>query len=421
MSKTTDPPAAPSAPSAPESPAARTAWFSQARYGMFVHWGPYSVAGRGEWVMNRERIPRHEYARKYVDRFLAEKYDPRGWAELARSAGMGYVVLTARHHDGFALWDTATTDFSAARMGPRRDLVAPFVQAVREAGLKVGLYLSAADWTHPDYPGAFCRDWPTGWPDEAARKRFVAYYQAQIEELLTRYGKIDVLWYDGCIPQPLEGEAANRRARQLQPDILINERNGPLYDFRCSEQTLTAKEGPWEACMTLNGNWGFHAGDSEWKSPRDVVRMLVSTTAKAGNLLLNVGPRADGSVPEESVRILRQAGEWLARNREWLGDSARSPFAWNNSSMVTVKGSRVYLHMFCSAGPEYCWAELKNKVLAVRLLDGGRELAFEQHGPRVTIRGLPHPLIDPIATTIVLDVEGTPEPSTEQTTFWIPE
>jgi alpha-L-fucosidase len=411
----------PTNPPVSQSTSSRAAWFSQARYGMFIHWGAYSAAARGEWVMNRERIPRDEYAHKYVDLFRAERYDPRQWAALARSAGMKYVVLTARHHDGFALWDTATTDFNAARMGPRRDLVGPFVRAVRDAGLRVGLYLSAADWTHGDYPGAFCRDWPTGWSDEAARKRFVAYYQAQLEELLTRYGKIDVLWYDGCVPQPLDGAAANALARRLQPDILINERNGEPYDFCCSEQSLTAKEGSWEACMTLNGNWGYHAGDRDWKSAREVIRMLVATAGKAGNLLLNVGPKADGTIPEPSVRILAEAGDWLARNGEWLADSGRSPFTWNNSSMVTVKGGRVYLHMFHSSGPEYCWAELRNKVLSARLLDGGRDLTFEQRGPRVVIRGLPWPLTDPIATTIVLEVEGAPAPATEQTTFWIPD
>ena len=150
----------------------RVAWFNEARYGMFIHWGAYSVAARGEWVMNRERIPLDEYTHRYVDRFAAERYDPAAWAQLARAAGMGYVVLTARHHDGFALWDTQTRPFNAAKLGPKRDLVRPFVQAVRDAGLRVGLYYSVADWTHPDYPGPFERDWPTGWRDQAARRRF---------------------------------------------------------------------------------------------------------------------------------------------------------------------------------------------------------------------------------------------------------
>ncbi len=155
-------------------------WFNEARYGMFVHWGVYSVAARGEWVRNRERIPQEDYIHRYADNFRAENYDPAAWAALAKEAGMGYVVLTTRHHDGFALWPTATSDFHSGNYGPKRDLVGPFVEAVRAAGLKVGLYYSPADWNHPDYPGAFFRDWPgeADWASPEARERFIAYYRA---------------------------------------------------------------------------------------------------------------------------------------------------------------------------------------------------------------------------------------------------
>jgi alpha-L-fucosidase len=395
-------------------------WFNHARFGMFVHWGPYSVAARGEWVMNRERIGLDDYTRLYVDRFTADAYDPAAWASLAKDAGMGYVVLTTRHHDGFALWPTHTRDFHAGRLGPKRDLVGPFVQAVRNAGLRVGLYYSGADWTHPDYPGAFERDWPQRWHDEHARQRFVSYYRAQLRELLTSYGDIDMLWYDGCIPQPLDGDETNAMVRQLQPNILINSRLGPA-DFDNSEQAIRpAPPGrAWEACMTLNGNWGYHAGDHQWKSPAEVVRMLVETARGAGNLLLNIGPRGDGSVPQPSIDILRQVGQWLQRHGEFLPHSARSPFTWNNSAMVTTRGSTVYLHLFNPPGRSLCYAEIANRVRAVRLVHCNTPIPFRQQPPHLWIDSLPAKP-DPIATTIAIEVEGDPQPISPQTTFWIP-
>lgn len=394
-------------------------WFHEARYGLFIHWGPYSVAGRGEWVANRERIPKAEYTDKYARNFTAKRYDPRQWAKLARAAGMKYMVLTTRHHDGFCLWDTATTDFCVPKIGPKRDLLATYVEACRAEGLKVGFYYSVADWYHPDYPDAHARDWPKVWKDEPSRSRFVAYYRSQLEELMTRYGPVDILWYDGCIPGPLDGGETNQRIKQLQPHILINERLGEPFDFRCSEQSLKEKEGPWEACLTLNDNWGYHGGDDNWKSPRQVIDMLLRTAGKGGNLLLNVGPRGDGTIPEQSVRILTEAGQWLARNREFLPNSQRSPFTWNNCVRFTTRGNTVYVHIICWPGPQLCIADVANKVLSARLVDGGGAVRFRQDGPRLFLGPLPEP--DPIATSIALEVEGVPRPVQEQQTFWIPD
>jgi alpha-L-fucosidase len=398
-------------------------WFNEARFGMFIHWGPYSVAARGEWVMNRERIPVEEYRRLYCETFTADKYDPYAWAHLARQAGMKYVVLTARHHDGFCLWNTATTDANAVRMGAKRDLVAPFVEAVRTAGLKVGLYYSMADWSHPDYPGAFQRDWPTAWPDEAARKRFVDFYRKQLDELLTRYGPIDMLWYDGCIPVPTDGAAVNARIKELQPQILINNRNGEPYDFYCCEQTIkpAAPGQDWEACMTLNGNWGYHAGDHGWKTARDVARLLVETAGGGGNLLLNVGPRGDGSLPSETEEILVEVGKWLRTNGEFLPNSTRSPFTWLNWGKLTTKGNTVYAHIFSLGQPDLCIAEIKNVVRGIRRCDNGQPVTFERQGNRLFLHGLPVTQPGQMPLVLAIDVEGTPEPITEQGTFWIPE
>lgn len=401
----------------------KLAWFNEARYGLFIHWGPYAVAGRGEWVRNRERISQAEYAEKYARHFTAERYDPAEWAKLAVDAGMGYVVLTTRHHDGYCLWDTKTTDYNAAKLGPERDLVRPFVEAVREAGLKVGFYYSFADWSHADYPDAYARDWPTGWPDESKRRSFVEYTRRQLEELMTGYGTIDMLWYDGCIPSPTGGADTNSQVYQWQPDILINERNGGPYDFECSEQTIkpAAAGMSWEACLTLNENWGYHAGDDNWKSPRQVAKMLLECAGGGGNLLINAGPRADGTIPGETEKILREVGAWLRRNPGFLANSSRSPFSWNNWGRITTNGNRAYLHLWNAVGPELCLAEIRNRVLSARMLASGAAVTFEQSDDRLILSGLPSPLPDSVVTTIELELEGTPEPLREQKTFWIPD
>lgn len=398
-------------------------WFHQARYGMFIHWGAYAVAGRGEWVANRERLSLEEYTRLYAERFTAQAYDPEAWAALARDAGMGYVVLTTRHHDGFALWPTETSDFHAGRIGPKRDLIAPFVKAVRAAGLKVGFYFSPADWFHPDYPGPHFRDWPSesDWASPEARERFISYYRAQLRELLTQYGKIDYLWYDGCIPDDLQSPEVNRELLRLQPHLLINERNGSPSHVKISEQVIRPGDTGqlWEACLTLNNSWGWHGGDTCWKSAADAVHLLIETAGKAGNLLLNVGPCADGIIPEDSARILQDAGDWLRRNGESIYGSSRSPFTWQQWGAVTTRDNLVYLHVWRHPGQDLRFAEMRNRVLSARFLDGGAPISFTQEGNLVLLSGLPDTL-DPISTTIVLEVAGEPEAITSQTSHWIP-
>jgi alpha-L-fucosidase len=399
-------------------------WFNQARYGMFIHWGPFSVGGRGEWLMNRERIPQEEYGKRFVDPFLAEKFDPQSWVDLAREAGMKYMVLTTRHHDGFCLWDTKTqANWKATVRGPKRDLVREYVEAVRSAGIKVGLYYSVTDWTHPNYPGAFFRDWPEGWPDERARKRFVAFYHAQLEELMKDYGKIDLLWYDGGLPKPLDGSVINRRIKEWQPDILINNRNGEPFDFQCCEQAIRPpKPGiPWEACMTLNDSWGFHAADHNWKPAGKVAQMLIETASQGGNLLLNVGPRADGVIPRESLNILREVGQWLKKNDEFLADSERNRFSWLHGGRIGVKGNTIYLLLFCHGGGEVCTGEVANRVKRVRLLDPPRELKFRQEGERLFIKDIPATEPGVLALTVAIEVEGKPEPINPQKNSWIPD
>lgn len=399
----------------------KTKWFTDSRYGMFVHWGAYSAGSRGEWVMNRERISKEEYIEKFVSNFTAEEYDPAEWAAFAKKCGFGYVVLTTRHHDGFALWDSEINDFNAAKLGPKRDLLKPYVEALRAEGIKVGFYYSPAAWTHPDYPGPCFRDWPNenDWADDRSRQRFIAYYRTELRELLTNYGKIDYLWFDGCIPENIAGDETLKMVRTWQPDIIVNNRLGGPFDIKTCEQTINPAAGNqiWEACLTLNESWGYVANDYNWKTPYQVISLLLHCASQCGNLLINVGPDAKGNIPEKSKEILLQVGSWLEKNREVLNTDVRSPFSWSTHVRYPgVGGNRVYLPVRFST-ESLCWGELKNKALKVTQLDNGKELSFKQEDNRIYISGIEYS--EPW-TIVAIDVEGTPEPVTGQTTFWIP-
>jgi alpha-L-fucosidase len=391
-------------------------WFNEARYGMFIHWGIYSAAGRGEWVMNRERIPKDEYIQKYAHQFTADKFDAAQWCALAKKAGMKYIVLTTRHHDGFALWDTKTSTYNAMNYGPKRDLVKEFVTEARKAGLKIGFYYSVADWSHPDYPAANARDWPQAFADDASWKRFVDYYQRQVAELMTNYGKIDILWWDGCIlGGNLPGTNINEQVLKMQPHILINDRNGGPFHYSTSEQKISAASGneAWEACFTLNDNWGYHATDKSYKKPKEVLEKLITCAGSGGNLLLNIGPKADGSIPQESVDILMKTGDWLRRNGSFLSFSEKSGFEklWNNSLLPSAKGQKLYLHFLSPATEDdFCYAEIKNKVTKAYFLDGGKPIAFQQQGERLILKNVKKDMKDNLINTVVVETEGKPQP-----------
>src|SRR6266567_4306621 len=272
--------------------ARRMKWWHEARFGMFIHWGLYSVLGRHEWVMENEGIPVSEYA-PLAKRFNPKPNAARAWAKLARQAGQKYMVMTTKHHEGFCQWDTKLTNYCAAKQGPGRDLVREYVDAARAEGLHVGFYYSLMDWHHPD--GARCAT------DEDARKRFVAYTHGLIRELLTNYGKIDVLWYDVRWPltaDQWESERMNKMVFELQPDIVVNNRNHLIGDFSTPEQKIVAETNgrAWESCMTLNDSWGFQRADDNWKTSKTIIRNLISCARDGGNYLLNIGPTQDGSI-----------------------------------------------------------------------------------------------------------------------------
>jgi alpha-L-fucosidase len=373
---------------------------------MFIHWGLYAVLGRGEWAMSRERIPWKDY-RLLAKSFTAENYRPRDWARLAKANGMRYMVLTTKHHEGFCLWDSKVCRFNAVHSAAKRDLLAEFVEAARAEGLKVGLYYSLGDWLNPD--------WAAGWQgDEAARERFIEYTHALVRELMTGYGRIDVLWYD--LPQCYSAREwrsveLNAMARSRQPQILINNRAMTTEDFATAEQHITASDQgrPWEACMTLNDSWGYTACDRNWKTPRDVALHLARVASGGGNLLLNVGPDGLGAIPEESRKILKAVGAWLERNGEAVYDVQRHRLPWWLFGPVTVRGTTLYAFLSQYHGSEITVGGLTNRVRSATLLAAGQRLAVRQRGSQTFLNGLPATSPDPVLSVVKLELDGPPD------------
>ena len=388
----------------------RIKWWQEARFGMFIHWGLYSQLGRHEWVMNRERIPIKEYE-KLADSWHPKERPAREWAKLAKQAGMKYMVLTTKHHEGFCLWDTKQTDYNAVKHGPGRDLVREYVEACREFGLKVGFYYSLMDWHHPD--GALCAK------DEKARRRFLDFTQGCVRELCTNYGKLDILWYDVSWPlrpaEQWESVKMSAMARELQPDIIINNRSQLDEDFGTPEEHVTAESAGrnWEACMTFNGSWGYMPSAIDWRSVREVIGMLRTAAGGQGNLLLNIGPKPDGSVPEEAYERLIPLGQWVEKNGEAMYgtmDRADGTMDWMATGQFTIKGNTAYFWCSRWPGKELVIGGLLCKVKEASLLATGEPIAFEQTENRLILKGLPETNPDKIAGVSVIKLECASAP-----------
>jgi alpha-L-fucosidase len=382
----------------------RMKWWHEARFGMFIHFGLYSVVGRHEWVMEDEGIPVAEY------QLLAKQFNPkphaaRAWAKLAKQAGQKYMVMTTKHHEGFCNFDTKLTNYNAAKQAAGRDLVREYVDAAREEGLRVGFYYSLMDWHHPD--GARCAT------DEAARKRFVEYTHGLVRELMTNYGKVDVLWYDVDWPlnaQQWESERMNKMVFELQPDIIVNNRNGLPGDFSTPEQEIVAAKAgrAWESCMTMNDSWGYQRADDNWKSPKTIVRNLVTCAHDTGNYLLNIGPRADGSIPEESVAILTKVGKWMGSNGQSIYQSEKCQPNRSAFASFSRKGNTLYMHVHFWPGSTVALGGLRNKVQSAKLAASGKEVKFDQDDFRVRFTGLPEKAPDEPVTTLAIECDGEP-------------
>ena len=416
--------------------AKRTAWFVHDRFGMFIHWGIYSIPARGEWVRNKETLGDAAY-QPYFDEFNPARYDPRAWAALARQAGMKYAVITGKHHDGFCLFDSKLTDFKATNTPARRDLIAEFVEAFRAEGLKVGFYYSLLDWHHEHYPVAGDKHHPMR-NDETykAQKRdlgkYVDYLHGQVRELLTNYGRIDVMWfdfsYDRMSGQTWRATELVKMVRRLQPHIIIDNRlttghletgkGATLGDFASPEQIIPA-EGVvdsrgrpvvWEACITTNAHWGYARDDKNFKSPAQIVRMLVECVAKGGNLLLNVGPTALGEIQPECVERLLAVGRWMDHNGQSIrgcGIADRPKPEWG---YYTRKGRTLYAHVINKPAGPILLLGLGGKVRKARLLADGSEVGISR--PWMVSKNTPDcfmalpnaDLPDPIDTVVALEL-----------------
>jgi alpha-L-fucosidase len=374
---------------------------------MFIHWGLYSTLGRHEWVMEEEGIPVAEYEQQ-AKLFKPKPNAARDWAKLAKSAGQKYMVMTTKHHEGFCNFDTKLTNYCAPKQGPGRDLVKEFVEAARAEGLRVGFYYSLMDWHHPD--GAICKT------DEDARRRFVDYTHGLVNELMTNYGKVDVLWYDVNWPLTAaewEAEKLNDMVYKLQPEIILNNRTGLDGDFQTPEQTIRADDKrAWESCMTMNDSWGYHKADDNWKTPKTIVRNLVTCAHDTGNYLLNIGPRGDGSIPEESVRILTAVGGWMQRNGSTIYQSEKCQPNSSEFAKFSRKGNTLYMHVHYWPGSTVSLGGLTNQVKSAHLLVSGKEIKFDQDKFRLRMTGLPEKAPDDPVTVIAIECDGEPHQDT---------
>ncbi|MCQ2484123.1 MAG: alpha-L-fucosidase [Clostridia bacterium] len=392
----------------------RMKWWREAKFGMFIHYGLFSQIGRNEWAQACENIPPEEYE-QFAETFAPKEGCCREWVKLAKDAGMKYVVLTTRHHEGFCLWDSKVCPFNSVNYGPHRDIVREFVDACREFDMKIGFYSTLMEWHHPD--SGICAY------DSEARRRFTKYIRDLNVELLSNYGKIDILWYD--MPHPMESWEGwdslvlNQTLRALQPDIIINDRSRLPEDFGTPEGEIKPQERDWEACMTFNGiSWGYI--DSKQAAPysysaQQILQMLQTCCERGGNLLLNIGPTPDGSVPAEAIEPLTKTGEWLKLNGEavygTLKKTGGNTNQGNGVSRPTTKGNTVYMW-------NKIWAPWKGtmylggfmtKPTKISFMDG-TPIDFYMKGDRIVLENLPEENPDPILNLPLIKIEFDHEP-----------
>ena len=371
------------------------------RFGMFIHYGLFSQHSRGAWAICYERIPLDEY-KQLTAAFTPAKLNINEWVSLAVKTKMRYMCLTTRHHEGFALFDTRVSGFNSVKMFGR-DIVREYVEACRAAGLGVGLYYSVADWFD-----AGCIDGPKKNP--AAWKKFIEAAHAQLRELMSNYGRIDYLFYDGC-PPPATWDIAgiNAEIRQLQPGILISDRCGLDEDVKSAEgHTISNPGKAWETCLTINDSWGYNSKDLFWKTPRALIRTLLTTAHNNGNLLLNIGPRMDGSLQPGAIEALEKMGAWLERNGAAIFGTQGNPFNYADQKLSTYKGNVAYVPLNFYFGSKTIVAGIANQVKNVELLNTKASVKFRQEGCRIFLEGLPEEDPDAFTTVVRMELDGAP-------------
>jgi len=385
--------------------AAARQWFQDAKFGMFIHWGVYSVLGRGEWVMNNEKIPISEYE-KLPPRFNPTGYDPTAWVALAKAAGQKYITITSKHHDGFAMWGTKQNKWNIVDATPyRKDVLKPLAEECRRQGLKLFFYHSHLDWHHPDYFPRGRTGLTAGRPESGDFNRYLDFMDAQLTELLTNYGEIAGIWFDGI----WDKRGADWRLRRtydlihkLQPQAIIgNNHHLPPFegeDFQMFEKDLPggntagfneeSKIGklPLETCETINRAWGYNADDKRFKSTRELIRYLVKSAGMNANFLLNIGPKPDGTIQEEFTARLREIGTWLNRFGESIYETRGGPIAPRPWGVTTQKPGIVYLHLLDWEDPLIAAPRLPKPVKRATVLGTGDPVRVEESEGMLLLR-----------------------------------
>jgi alpha-L-fucosidase len=413
-------------------------WFESARLGLFVHWGPWAKAGwEASWPLVGgvvtlplcQDIPAAEYHAN-AEGWQPDGQAPERWVAAAAAAGARYAILGTRHHDGYALWPSAFGDHGVGRTAPGTDIVGAFVAACRRHGLRVGFYYSLPDWHHPDYPPFTDTDrpyrfgaYPPATPEQ--RARYAAYLRGQLTELLTRYGPIDILWFDGAwerTPAEWDVDGLEALIRGLQPDILLTDRLPGKGDYLTPEQFIppTPLEEPWETCLTMNRSWGYNAEDSDYKSAEALVHTLCETAGRGGNLLLNVGPDGDGAIPPPQAERLAAIGRWTAAHGDAIFGTAPGLAPWQFYGPSTRRGNTIYCHLLMRPfAPVSVRGVRVRHLKAVTALGTGKPLAFETRipildelfgtdGPGEVLIDVPADALDPVATVLELAFDDQP-------------
>lgn len=398
-------------------------WFHDARLGIFIHWGIYAVNGIDEsWSFYNEYISYNDYL-KQLDRFTASKYDPPGWAKLISESGAGNAVLTSKHHDGVALWNSKYSDLNVVKRTPAaRDLVGPFCNALRKNNLKVGLYYSLLDWSHPDYPN-FTKSQKRYTDDTLRWNRFIHFDFNQIDELQKQYNP-DLIWFDGDWEQLADKWKAKELRQKLlerNPEIIINSRLAGYGDYSTPEQGVPIskpKDKFWELCMTMNDSWGYQQNDNNYKTPNQILRIFADCLSKGGNLLLDIGPKEDGTIPVEQQHILKELGRWTKKHSEAIyGTLAGIPCQYF-SGPTTLSNDSTILFLFLENKPvgPIAIKGLKNKINRIRVVGNGTKLKWDikmkqywSDSPGILYIDVPENVLDEQLTVIAVQLNGSVE------------